>query len=357
MNRRVCLIAIACLFAIACSGTPAASPASATVTIVDAAGRSVKVRVPVQRVIAFNAFNVELIRAIGAFGAIVGMDEDSAGRNYEGYWGGFDVRQTVGRGQADPNWEQIVALKPDVVIFPRNGAWEEGARTLEKFGIPVVVLTGWDLEEHLLTVNALGRLFDRPSAADRLTAFYAKHRATLTERLRGVTPRAVFLENQREFSSPIPGSGWHDMITMGGGRNIFSDLTLQSDRERRGSVHDLAIDPEAVLQRDPEWVIKLTGGGYNLGSGDDRAGTIRALEQRPGWEALKAVRQRHIVVTSSFPMNACTKIIGALYLAKWLHPERLQGIDPDAVMREWIEGFQGVALPDPARYRLLPPAH
>lgn len=342
---------------IACAGsTPAPAPGpTTTTTLVDAAHRSVQVQVPVRRAAVFNAFNVELIRAIGAFETVVGMDESSAGPDYDGYWPGFDRRQTIGRGQAEPNWEQLVALAPDVVIFPRNGAWEEGVRMLAPFDIPVLVLTGWDLEEHVFTVNTLGRLFDRAADADRLNAFYARHRATLKDRLEDVTPKSVFLENQREFSSPIPGSGWHDMIAMGGGRNIFADMTMRAGEEGRGSVHDFAIDPEAVLDRRPEFIVKMTGGGYDPGSGDDRTAALDIIRRRAGWGDLDAVQQGRIVVTSSYPMNACTKIIGALYLATWLHPERMNGIDPDAVMREWIETFQHVPMPDPRQYRLLAP--
>lgn len=40
-----------------------------------------------------------------------------------------------------------------------------------------------------------------------------------------------------------------------------------------------------------------------------------------------------------------SKMIVALQLAKWLHPDRLDDVDPDAVMREWIEKWQGASYP------------
>lgn len=352
--RALLLVVAACCALGAACRAPEAAPARAarTIEVQDAAGRQVRVAVPARRVIAFNAFNVELVRALGAFDAIVGMDEGSAGGDYAGYWGGFDTAHTVGRSQAEPNWEQIVDLAPDVVIFPRNGAWEDAVRMLTPFGIPVLVLTGWDLDQHELTVSVLGRLLDRPSEAERLLAFYRTQRAALQSRLEGVRRKRVFLENQRDYSSPIPGSGWHDMIEMAGGTNIFADLTLAAGDRSGGSVHDFAVDPEAILSRAPDAIVKLTGGGYALESGDRRAAVADALRQRPGWDRLAAVRAGQVWVTSSFPMNACTKIVGALYLASWLYPERMAGLDPDAVMKEWIEGFQHVPLPAPERYRL-----
>nr|MDT0667649.1 ABC transporter substrate-binding protein [Micromonospora sp. DSM 115978] len=107
--------------------------------MVDDVDREVTLTVPVQRVVAFNTFNVEFIRAVGAFDTVVGLDEGSAGENYEGYWPGFDVTATAGKGQAEPNYEQLVALDPEVVIFPRNGAWEEAETKLAEFGIETLV--------------------------------------------------------------------------------------------------------------------------------------------------------------------------------------------------------------------------
>src|SRR5262245_44148369 len=52
--------------------TGAASPAARhDITVVDDADRKVTLTVPVRRVVAFNTFNVEFIRAVGAFDAVV----------------------------------------------------------------------------------------------------------------------------------------------------------------------------------------------------------------------------------------------------------------------------------------------
>lgn len=46
-----------------------------------------------------------------------------------------------------------------------------------------------------------------------------------------------------------------------------------------------------------------------------------------------------------YHFSACSKIVGALQIAKWLYPDRFTDIDPDAVMRQWLEEFQGVPAP------------
>lgn len=305
-----------------------------------------------RRVAVYNAFNVEFVRAVGAFDSVVGIDEGAAGANYKGYWGDFDTSRTVGKGQADPNYEQLVAANPEVVVFPRNGAWEEAVRKLEPFGIKVVVITGWDLARHVFNVSLYGVLFDKRAEAERLNAFYTRYLDLLKTRLAGAPRKRVFLENEATLTSPVPGSGWHDMIETGGGTNIFGDIVFGSLANPKGSVHALAVDPEAILARNPELVIKLGGGGFDPAS----AGSLRAKASevlaRPGWAGLDAVKSGNVVVSSSFPMNACSKIIGALYVAKWLHPDRMADIDPDAALREWVQTYQRAPLPDAASYRL-----
>ncbi|CUU56821.1 iron complex transport system substrate-binding protein [Parafrankia irregularis] len=364
--RRVALAAVTalsllCAALVGCSPSPTTGePAAASgtqaarheITVVDDAGREVEITVPVRRVVAFNTFNVEFIRAVGAFDAVVGLDEGSAGKNYTGYWGDFDITKTAGKGQAEPNYEQLAALKPEVVIFPRNGAWKEAEGKLAAFGVKTLVITGWDQNDHIFNVDLIGKIFDRQEQAAKLNAFYTKYRDLLTERLAGVTPRRVYLENDKDFASPVPGSGWHDMVTLAGGTNIFGDIRFTDADSARGSVHQLDIDPEAVLDRDPELIVRNTGRGYALESAGDLAAERANLLGRAGWDGITAVRDGQVYVTSSFPMNACSKIIGSLYLASWLHPDKMAGVDPDAVMKEWIETYQGVPLPDPAAYRL-----
>lgn len=345
-------LAAACSSGGASGKPPDAEAARATTTIVDDVGRAVPLSVPVRRVAVYNAFNVEFIRGVGAFDAVVGMDEGAAGKSYAGYWAPFDTRNTVGRGQAEPNYEQLIAVRPEVVVFPRNGAWQEAVPKLEPFGIKVVVITGWDLVRHVFNVSLYGVMFDRQADAARLNGFYEKYRDLLATRLKGVEPRRVLLENEPAFSSPLVGSGWHDMIEAGGGTNIFGDIVFGAQKNAKGSVHAFEVDPEAILARNPQLVIKLTGGGYDPASAGDLRAKSNEVMARPGWGALDAVGTGNVKVTGSFPMNACSKIIGALYVAKWLHPDRMADVDPDAVMREWTGTFQRVGLPDPAAYRL-----
>ncbi|MCC5951354.1 MAG: ABC transporter substrate-binding protein [Acidimicrobiia bacterium] len=318
-------------------------------TFVDDEGRELEIAVPVESVAVFNAFNVEFIRAVGAMDTVVGIDENAA--NVPAYWDGF--AETIGAGQSEPNYERIAELSPELVIFPRNGAWEEAIEVLAPFDTQVMVITAWDQDQHEQNVSTYGRLFDRTEAADELNAWYRQWHDLLEDRLDGVEPLPVYLENESEFTSPIPGSGWHQMVELAGGENIFADIDITGQPESLGSVHAFSIEPEAIVARQPHLVVKLNGGQYDPPEPGELEELAAELRRRGGWSTLDAVDEGRMVVVSSFPMNASSKIVGSLYLASWLHPELFDDVDPDAVMTEWIERFQGVDFDEPERYYLV----
>ncbi|MEM9313391.1 MAG: ABC transporter substrate-binding protein [Pseudomonadota bacterium] len=313
------------------------------IEIVDDTGRRLTFPAPLERAVIFNRYNAELIRAIAGTGVIVGVD--SFVTRDPTYWPGLQPGMLAGQGQRDPNYEAVVAMQPDVVIFPRNGSYEEAIRTLKPFSIPVVVLTGWDVLKHEDNVEKFGRMFGAPEQARKLNAFYRKHMNLLASRLQGVTPKPVYLEEVTPFRSVLTGSGWHDMIEAAGGVNIFGDLDAAIQPRERGSVHNFEVDPEAVLLANPTLIAKLQPGSYQLHSKNFSQAFFSEFTSRPGMEEVMAVKQGQVFHMNYYLAGGCSKMVGALSMAKWLHPERFTDIDPDAVMRIWIEEFQGVAYP------------
>ena len=97
-------------------------------TFTDDAGRTVELELPIKRAVIFNRYAVEFARAIGAIDKVVGVDASTM--RDPAYWPQFKESDIVGQGQTQPNYEAIVALKPDVVIIPRNGVYDEAALQL-----------------------------------------------------------------------------------------------------------------------------------------------------------------------------------------------------------------------------------
>jgi iron complex transport system substrate-binding protein len=326
--------------------------AADTVTIIDERGKQFEVPQPLERVCIFNTFNVEFARAVGGWPAVVGMDANAA--QDEAYWPGFDRDNIVGQNQREPDYEKIAALNTQVVIFPSNGAWAEAEEKLAPFGIQVIVLTGWAMEGFVERLTNFGLLFGNPERAQELINFYQQHLDLVQERIGALEQKKrVYYESYgaaSDFKTCLVGSGWNDMLVMAGGINVFGDLNIAEQPETKGSVHAFDVDPEAILVRNPQLVLKIEPGsqarpGTGTQTPPDPAELKAAWERlvnRPGWSGLDAVKNGQVHVMSPFPANACSKMIGVCYLAKWLYPELFPDLDPEAVMREWIEKFQDV---------------
>lgn len=317
--------------------------AAGRVTVTDDVGRSVDLPYPVRKVAVFNRYSVEFVRSVAGIGALVGAD---AGTLKDApYWPGLTPAMAVGQSQSEPNYEAIVAAQPDVVLFPRNGAWEQAITQLTPFGIPVLVLTAWDVLKHEENVTLLGRIFDQPERARRLNAFYVETRDMIVQRLVGVPKKRVYMEEVADYKTLLKGSGWHDMIEAGGALNVFADVDITGQPSARGNIQGFQVDPEEILARAPDAIVKLQPGRYTPHPRDFSQTVLSGIAARPGFAELDAVKRGDVFHISYYLAGGCSKITGALQLAKWLYPDRFADIDPGQAMKTWLEAFQGVPYP------------
>jgi iron complex transport system substrate-binding protein len=337
-NRMGRLALAAALLSLGFGGTALAEKQ----TLIDDMGRKVTLDLPVKRAAIFNAYNVEFFRSVGAVKAVAGIDGGTL--NQVGYWPEFGQQNVVGNGQTALNYEKIVELKPDVVILPRNGAVAEAETKLAPFGIPVFVLTGWDTVQHVQNLRTVGVLTGRQSAAEKVVDFYQGYVDLLTERLKGAPAKTVYLEKVPSLFTAVPGSGWHDMIALGGGKSIFGDVDIAKEPSSRGTVHQFEVTSEAIVTKNPDVIIKLAVGDTIFAPA--KPGELEALAaeivKRPGWGTITAVKAGQVHVMASFAAGGSSKIIGTLFVAKALYPERFKDVDPEAALKIWIEDFQGV---------------
>ena len=115
--------------------TTAEAKEGETTTFVDDLGREVELELPVTRACVANRYNNELIRAVGAGDAVVGVDQYTSQDPV--YWPQFGEDETFGKDEYD--YEKIVALDPQVLVVPKNGKVEESVEKLESFGIKVLL--------------------------------------------------------------------------------------------------------------------------------------------------------------------------------------------------------------------------
>lgn len=321
-----------------------------TKVIVDGLGREVEIPWPLERAVVANRYNSELIRACGAIDKVVAVDKNTA--QDRAYWSQFDPEEVIGKGQRELNYEQIVNLDAQVLITPKNGNIEDDVAALEPFGIKVVVITGWDAADLVNQIETVGRVFDVEDNANKLIDFYNSNVATLKDCLKEVKePKKIYWEYGDPFTTCIPGTssdGWHNMLIMAGGENIFGDASLAGKD----------IDPEHILLEDPDLIIKTSSGPALKNTGVYTPPTAEMYDEitsemasRAGWSDLKAVKEGNLYCTTGFCAGGLGKMIGAMYTAKWLYPEYTESIDPDAIFTEWMQ-MQGMDYIDGHVYRL-----
>ncbi|WP_020576398.1 ABC transporter substrate-binding protein [Actinopolymorpha alba] len=315
------------------SGEGGGSPTpTRTIKVVDDVDRTVTLDGPVDRAVVLNSYGNEFVRAIGAGDRVVGVDRTSSKRLPY-----LDItdNEIVSENLSEINYEAVVKLDPDVVIIPRNGAWEEAAAQLKSFDIPVVVATAWDFDVFHETIDLLGKVFDQPEGAKAVSGFYDEIFETVESRVKGATRVPVYWETEQPYLTVLPGSGFDQIITAAGGRNVFGDVKTGGDVQS-----ETTVDPAEVVKRDPALIIHEFGPSATP-TGQKQFDSVRDdLLGRPGWKSTRAEKTGQVYVSNGWATSGLSKAIGALYLATWLHPDKFADVDPESYLKRWVEDFQ-----------------
>lgn len=323
----ICLLAV---WALAGAAIPAWG--GDTHAVVDTHGRTVRIQVPVRRMVVMSENAMEVLRVLDAVDRVVGVSDYVASR--KDFWPELAGIPSAGNWSA-PNYELIASLQPDLVIFYGGSPGPEGEKKLHPLGIQVLRLDFYRTRNLLQDVGTLGLLLDRKQEAD---TFIQWHRNQL-DRIRALIPAKarrprVFMEGYADYKTWGPGSGGNDMCLRAGGLNIAGELATSSP----------IITPEWVMSHNPDVIVK-TPSMPNAYSDDDALRLARVREKilrRPGWEHLAAVKTGRVYVLSSDIAAGPSEVVGITYLAKWFFPERCRALDPEALHREYLERFQKI---------------
>ena len=306
---------------------------AASLTVKDSLGRSVEIALPVQRIVCLNSDTLEVMRTLKAEDRIVGVFSEMV-RESE-FWGGLTGRPKVGSWR-DPDIEAIAALKPDLVIAY---SWNPGSlleRQMAPFDIQVLRLDLYKAASLEKEVQVLGRLLQREKEAARFCDWHRQRLGAIRERIAGISRRpAVYLESYSDYHAAGPNSGGHEMCVAAGGRNITADLAIPYPR----------VTAEWVVSQNPEVIVKAAsyGNGYSLKNAAPFNRRREALLQRPAWGHITAVASGNVHVMDSSIWTGPRAVVGITYLAQWFYPGLFADLDPEAVHKEYLETFQGIA--------------
>ena len=256
-----------------CGDAPAAdAPADAraahggtrSITVTDLSGRTVRLDRPAGRVIGLTPAINEWIVAMGAGHRLVARtDYDDAPA--------LQDLPSVGGG-LDPSIEWLAARQPDLVVAWPDGPSRSLVQRLTALGIPVYTAPIQTVDEALGVARDLGRLLGREAAAAEAVAEVRAGLDSIRTAVKDLAaPSVLFVIGLDPLMAAGQGTFADELIRRAGGRNALGDVPVLWPH--------LAL--EEVVRRAPDVVLIASNAVTD---------PIAALDGRPGWTRLPAVR-------------------------------------------------------------------
>jgi iron complex transport system substrate-binding protein len=267
-------------------------------SFVDDAGHRIYLAKPPARIVSLAPSITEMLFSLGLDDQIVGVTE------FCDYPAAAKSKPKV--GYANPSVEMLVALRPELVLAPRDFLRPDLQAKLERLKITFFILEAQTLEDIPLQIQTLGKMFERSLRADEITQVMRRGMAGIRRKAETLAAkRVLYVLNSQPLITVGPGSFIHQMIGLVGGINIAAQAGIAYPR----------LSMEAVLREDPEVLIFPVG----------EAEAVPRSEQQQWrrWSSLSAVKQHRFHEVSSNLLNRPgPRIIEALeQLANAIHPE------------------------------------
>ncbi len=265
--------------------------------------RIVSLKGPAKRIVSLAPSNTEILFAIGAGDQVVGRDM------FSDYPEAAKSIKDIGGSNDKYNTEEIVALKPDLVLAGEINS-PELIQSMSQLGLPVFPITNpTKLEDMYSNIALVGELTGHSKQAGQLVDSLKKRVAAVDAKVKSVSSRiSVYYElDATDPTKPYtagPGTFVSLLIQRAGGTNIGDSMSSQWAQ----------ISLEQVVAANPQIII-LGDSAYGV--------TPDSVKQRPGWSGIAAVQNNRIY---TFDDNLVSRpgprlVDGLEQLAKLLHPD------------------------------------
>jgi iron complex transport system substrate-binding protein len=317
-------------------------------TIIDNVKRIVSLKMPLKRVVIARMGTVEeALISIGATDKIVGITtEIKEGRAIIAKAGGMMDLPEVGYGK-DLDYEMILKLNPDLVIIDEYYQKAVTDKIKELPGsIPVVTLELGvpDSSRVIPGIRMLGVMFGKESEADKVIDWFQKYDNLVRDRTKDLDPEEMptFYIESADWTT-YGSDKWDGKAAAEcGGRNIIDNVTLFE----KGSWGEYKVDPEWVLEQDPDFIFRRVPVQNALVSKEKATERLEEFVNRPGWNNLSAVKNDQVYLYAHLMNFAPSNIIGRCYFAKLLQPELFSDLNPEEIANEYWQTFMRYEYPE-----------
>ncbi|MGE0417885.1 MAG: ABC transporter substrate-binding protein [Acetobacteraceae bacterium] len=334
---------------------------AATAPIIDAAGRSITLKAPPERVvIIFNYEEFTAIAGPAGWNRVVGF-----GRNQ---WAGYRQANFVRYAAAIPalngladvgiaddksfSVERTLSLRPDLLIVHEYAyrSMSPLMQQIEAAGVPILVIdyNAQDPQKHVASTMAMGQAMGTVDRAKALSDLYLDRMADIVRRRGGKDGGRVYVEIGRAgagtYGNTYNNTMWGRMVEAAGGANVA-----------KGAIPTgwAPMSPEAILAASPDFVF-ITGSSWANAPNAVRAGydvdpdtarrSLAPYAERPGWATLPAIRSGELHVIETGLARSLCDWVATQYIASRLYPVAFQDVDPVDSLRQYHAQFLPVAF-------------
>jgi iron complex transport system substrate-binding protein len=263
----------------------------------------VQVPANVKRIVSLAPNLTEIVFALGKGDRLAG-DTD-----FCDYPAEASKKPHVG-GPVNPNLEQVVALKPDLVLATAINR-RETVDALARIGVPVYATDPHSVEDMIASIEHIGKVLETEKTAAPLAASLRERLSNLDRRISGATPRRVLFVVWTDPLITVGNSFIADALRRAGARSVV-DARAEWPR----------ISFEEILRLQPEFLVFA-----NAHSADAQR-DIDSLRTRPGWRDLDAMRHGNIVIVSDAINRPAPRMVDAVeQLARAFHSESFASRD------------------------------
>jgi iron complex transport system substrate-binding protein len=343
MRSKAISIVLLIIFLTCTAFTPRAAsasttaPASGSITITDALGRTVTFAKTPSRIVLAGKALFMVADAIYAFPE-AGKNIVALGSPSQGSGSFIPMIDPVFKDKvildANAGAEDIAAAKPDCVIL-KSSVKSTLGDPLEVLGIPVVYIDFETPETYKRDMNTLGQIFQNPDRAAKIAAYYqgkvdglAKTLSSVKDDQKPKTLIVYYSEKDGAVAFNVPPMGWMQTILVksGGGIPVWENANLGKGWT--------VVSLEQVAAWNPDAIFVVA----YFNPVNEVVTKLKADEQ---WKNLKAVKDNKVFAFAtdvySWDQPDTRWILGAQWVAAKLHPDLFKDWDITKAAKEFYK--------------------
>ncbi|MFD0872349.1 Vitamin B12-binding protein precursor [Chlamydia abortus] len=228
--------------------------------VTDASGTELTFDKAPERIASLAPSETETLFAIGAGDQVVGVDQWS---NYP-----EEAAAKPKIGSLETNLEALLATEPDLVVAASSN--KKVIDKIREMNVPVYFSAPKTLDEVIEKIETMGLIMNKQEEAKKVAEQMKADRQKVVDAVKDAPAKKVYMEFSPGWTVG-EGEFMDELVKLAGGTNIAA-----------GEKGWFPIDPEKIIQANPEVILYAEGGGMES--------ILEEIKKRPGWDQIDAVK-------------------------------------------------------------------